>query len=276
MEVAEQKMSAEVNKQPENRPGMFRRREILKNLATLPVFGIFFLTLMEKRDAKAQRKAKILKRLGLSEAEVDKGTPAVIGVQGDLIRLGIIGIGTRGEQLGQALGYGHPDWINGLSKNRLEDWLAQEDLKVAITGVCDVFDQRAERGVEISECALRPARIRAKRYRNHREMMESPDIDAVLIATPDFHHAPMTIAASQAGKHVYCEKCMTRTEQEVFEVAGAVRNSGVVFQLGHQNHQSGAYRKAREVIKKNVLGKVTLVESTSNRNRHKPMLRRIP
>ena len=243
-----------------------KRREILKNLATLPVFGVFFLALQEKWDQKAERKKQVLEQLGLSEDTGEDRTAAVIKSPGDLIRLGIIGIGNRGEQLAQALGYGHPDWIGRLKDKRIEDWLAQEDLQVAITGVCDVFDQRAKRGVEISECEIRPSRVKAKQFRNYREMLESPEVDAVLIATPDFHHAPISIDAANAGKHIYCEKCMTRTEDEVFAVYEAVKKNKVVFQLGHQNHQSGAFEKAREVIRKNILGKVTLIESTSNRN----------
>jgi len=247
-------------------PKYINRRQILKNLATLPVFGVFFLALQKKWDRKAEQKEEILKRLGLDDASAEAQPPPVIKHAGDLIRIGIIGIGNRGEQLAEALGYGHPDWIGRQRNERLEDWLAQEDLNVAITGVCDVFDQRARRGVEISDCDIRPTRIKARRFRNYREMLDSPEVDAVLIATPDFHHAPMTIAAAAAGKHIYCEKCMTRTEEEVHAVETAVKGSGIVFQLGHQNHQNGAFIRARDVIRKNILGKVTLVECTSNRN----------
>jgi predicted dehydrogenase len=97
-------------------------------------------------------------------------------------------------------------------------------------------------------------------------MLDSRDIDAVIIATPDHWHARMIVDAVQAGKHVYCEKCLTRTEEEVWPVAEAVRGSGVVFQLGHQNRQLESHHKAREIVRKNVLGKVTLVETTTNRN----------
>jgi predicted dehydrogenase len=96
--------------------------------------------------------------------------------------------------------------------------------------------------------------------------LDCPDIDAVIIAAPDHWHAQMIVDAVQAGKHVYCEKCMTRTEEEVFKVADAVRGSKLVFQLGHQNRQLESHRKAREIVQRNVLGKVTLVETTTNRN----------
>ena len=101
---------------------------------------------------------------------------------------------------------------------------------------------------------------------NAAELMANPDIDAVIIATPDFHHAHMTIDAVNAGKHVYCEKAMTMTEEELHQVYAAVKKSGVVFQLGHQNSKNETFKKAREIIDKNILGKVTLVETTTNRN----------
>jgi predicted dehydrogenase len=253
----------------ENKRGSERkisRRKILKNLATLPVFGVFFLALQEKYSRQAAQKDKIMQKLGLTGEDEAPAAPVFLENPGDLVRIGIIGIGSRGEQLAQGLGFGHPDWIARQSEEELQDWLAQEDLNAAITGICDVFDQRAVRGVEISECEFRPARIRAKRYPSYHEMLASPEIDAVLIATPDFHHAPMSIAAAEARKHVYCEKCMTRTEEEVYAVEEAVKRNGIVYQLGHQTHHSSAYQKARDVIRKNLLGKVTLVESTSNRN----------
>jgi len=88
----------------------------------------------------------------------------------------------------------------------------------------------------------------------------------VVIATPDHWHGPMTIEAARAGKHVYCEKPLTWTVEETYEVRQAVVDSGVVFQLGHQGRQTDAYLKAREAIEKNVLGPINLIEVTTNRN----------
>jgi predicted dehydrogenase len=76
----------------------------------------------------------------------------------------------------------------------------------------------------------------------------------------------MSIDAAAEGIHVYCEKCMTRTEEEALAMHDAIKNSDIVFQLGHQNRQSEAHIKAREVIDANILGPITLVEGTTNRN----------
>jgi len=144
-------------------------------------------------------------------------------------------------------------------------------LNIRITGLCDVFDERRVKGEELLwNKMLRGGETNADSkitsYRDYREMLESNEIDVVVIATPDFHHAQMTIDAVNAGKHVYCEKCMTRTEEEVYEVVNAVKKSGKVFQLGHQYAQSSSYHKAKEIIDKNILGKINLIEMTNNRN----------
>jgi predicted dehydrogenase len=97
-------------------------------------------------------------------------------------------------------------------------------------------------------------------------MLESDEVDAVIIATPDHWHAQMTIDAVQAGKHVYCEKCMTRTVDETFKMVEAVKKSGKVFQLGHQQRQQDSHFKAKQIIRKNILGPISLVETTTNRN----------
>jgi len=59
---------------------------------------------------------------------------------------------------------------------------------------------------------------------------------------------------------------MTRTEEETHAMVGAVRNSDIVFQLGHQNRQVESHFKAREVIEADILGPITLIETTTNRN----------
>lgn len=255
------------------------RRDILKGLASLPVFGVFFYKLLKKKSLDNSKKDEIL-----SEFDFDKEAPAVLPkstfkTQGELIRLGIIGFGARGEQLSRAAGFAHPEWIGNkkiaAQKNKLDksldDWLRQDDLNVAITGICDVFDMRAENGLSTAKNDFGPGGStvipqNVKRYRSYHDMLESKEIDAVIITTPDFHHAPMSMDAVQAGKHAYCEKCMTRTEEEAHQLKDVVKNGSVIFQLGHQYAQSEAYARAREIVDKDILGKITLVETTTNRN----------
>jgi predicted dehydrogenase len=257
----------------ENRRGI-RRRDLLKGLATLPVLGFFGFEFWRKLVHDRRKKRELFSQLNVA-GDAPAMLPAATNAAGDLIRLGVVGFGARGEDLAKSLGFAHPDWIQrNRDETRLQDWLAQEDLNVQIVGICDVFDLRAERATAAVTNTIRPSGAGSfaapKRFRTFAEMAASPEIDAIIITTPDFHHAWMTIAAVNEAKHVYCEKCMSRTEDEVNKVEAAVKaaqkNRGVVFQLGHQNSQSAAYAKAYEVLSKGVLGKITLVEVNTNRN----------
>lgn len=283
--MRQEKNRNEVNSsdQEEIKKGGIKRREILKALASLPVFGVFFYAMIKKRSLDSHKQNELLSELGLNGNAPTVLPKTTMKKSGELIRLGIIGFGARGEQLARAIGFAHPDWIESKRKaaerNKLdkilEDWLNQDDLNVVITGICDVFDSRAESGLAAANNEARPGGVsgalaKAKRYYRYQDMLNSNEIDAVIITTPDFHHAQITIDAVNAGKHVYCEKCMTRTEDEVYRVVEAVKNAeknkNIVFQLGHQYPQNEAYLKAKEIVEKNILGKITLVETTTNRN----------
>jgi predicted dehydrogenase len=263
---------------PAEESGGLSRRSVLKALVSVPFIGAFVVSFLQKKAADDFRKREILSELGVSE-----GGPAVIPdaisrPPGDRIRVGIIGYGGEGEALVRYAGFASPEWVEDATQaaredarnKRLETYLNQEDLNIDLTAVCDVFDVRAERGIAASQTAVRPAGGQAlpaaTRYRRYTDMLESGDVDAVIIATPDHWHSQMTIDAASAGVHVYCEKCMTRTEDEAHAMHRAVKNSDIVFQLGHQNRQSESHNKAREIIAANILGPITLVETTTNRN----------
>jgi predicted dehydrogenase len=255
------------------------RRDILKGLATIPVFGPFLYSLLKKKLSDDFKRKEILAELGIRGKPPEVLPKPVLKKPKELIRLGIIGFGGRGEDLVHSAGFAHPDWIERKKKQAKEDklnksletFLLQEDLNVVLSGVCDVFDVRAERGIATSLNDIRPGGGSgllkgAKRYIHYQDLLQSNDIDAVIIATPDHWHAQMTIDAVNAGKHVYCEKCMTRTVDETFKMTEAVKKSGKVFQLGHQGRQQESYIKAKQIVEKNILGKITLVETTTNRN----------
>ncbi len=87
-------------------------------------------------------------------------------------------------------------------------------------------------------------------------MLDDKDIDAIMIATPDHHHAPITAAAARAGKHVYCEKSPAHSEEELNDMYNAVKESKIVYQLGHQITQSVIFQQAKDIIKKDILGKI--------------------
>jgi len=98
-------------------------------------------------------------------------------------------------------------------------------------------------------------------YADYREMIiaEGDRIDAVVVGTADHHHAPASIRAIRAGKHVYCEKPLTHTVFESRLIATEAAKMGVATQLGTQIHAENNYRRVVEIIKAGVIGDVTEV-----------------
>ncbi len=118
--------------------------------------------------------------------------------------------------------------------------------------------------VDVDENYLQRAAAKipgARTYADYREMLakEAGKIDAVMVGTPDHHHAPATIRAIRAGLHVYCEKPLTHTVQECRIVAEAAKKFGVATQLGTQIHAGENYRRVVEIVQAGVLGDVTEV-----------------
>ncbi len=254
-----------------NNSGM-SRRTVVKALAGIPVLGLFGHQLLKKRNYDLEKRQAIVKELGLDTMEFPVSDYGTRQSGGDLLRIGIIGYGVRGNQLAQSLGFMHPDEVKRRNElGNLTEWLEQEYLNVALTGICDVFDMHTGNGLVVAKNDIRPGgqdtpKLPVRQYRHYQEMLDDKDIDAVIIATPDHHHGQMTIDAAKAGKHIYCEKSVANTEEEVNQLYQAVKESGVVYQLGHQITQNVIYQQAREIIKRDLLGKVTLVQTTSNRN----------
>lgn len=119
-----------------------------------------------------------------------------------------------------------------------------------IVALCDVDSASlAKTGQEFPQ---------AKRYTDFRQMLEQKDIDAVVIGTPDHTHAVCCVYALQSGRHVYCEKPLTRTVSEARIVTGWARRTGLRTQMGNQihSHPEGNYRRVVELIKSGAIGKV--------------------
>ena len=250
------------------------RREILKGLATIPVFGLFLVNLWQKIRRDALRKSNLL-----GDLIQEKSPPAVISGLSDSrhLRLGIIGYGGRGSHLIRGAGFATKEWTDTVSENarnnkldkQFETFMTQEDLNVSLVGVCDLFDVRAEQCIDASKNEIRPGgkpKQTATRYTHYTDLLNIKDIDAVIVATPDHWHSRITIDAAKAGKDVYCEKGLTRTFDEAIKVYNEVKKTGITFQLGHQNRQVDANEKARQIIKQGLLGKINLVELATNRN----------
>jgi predicted dehydrogenase len=110
---------------------------------------------------------------------------------------------------------------------------------------------------------------KARRYRDFRKMLEKEkSIDAVVVATPDHTHAVATMMAIKMGKHVYCEKPLTRTTYEARAVAKATRQGGVATQMGNQGMAFEGNRLINEWLWDGAIGAVREVHAWSDRPTH--------
>ncbi len=275
--MMDEKINKNENENKEKTPSpKMNRRDVLKGLATIPVLGAVAYGVIKKERYSRLFKQNVQDAVDLSSQAPMMYTSPRTTPQ---VRIGVIGYGGRGEYLLRGAGFAHPDiideWKEAARQNRddkrYDDFLAQDDLNLVLNGVCDLFDLRAERAMAASANTGREGSdgkfgTRAKRYTHYKDLLDSDDIDAVIIATPDHYHAEIAIEAAKRGKHVYVEKAMTRTIEEAYRVRDAIKNSNIVFQLGHQGRQTESYLKAREAIQNKVIGKVNLIEVCTNRN----------
>jgi predicted dehydrogenase len=105
-----------------------------------------------------------------------------------------------------------------------------------------------------------------KSYTDYRSLLESRDIDAVVIATPDHWHSRMTVDAASAQKDIYVEKGMTRTVAEAKAMVDAVKRNKRILQLGHQRTSSPVTFKAKELCESGQVGHVSLIRLSRFRN----------
>ncbi len=243
------------------------RRDWLKSLGGLSLFGAVW-----SAGASFSTKAKRERNILLQTLNIKASAPPPTAtMEGSPLRIGIIGFGGRGEHLVRSLGYATTEWLEEMSRSekenpadtRLKEFKDQENLNIRLTGVCDVFDVHANKALQ----SFNGNGNTCKRYRTATEMINSGEVDAVVIATPDHWHAPISIEAIQAGVHVYVEKPMTHTIEETYALRNAVlENPKVVFALGHQHRQTQSFLTAQDAIAKNVLGHISLVMTATNRN----------
>jgi len=263
------------NKKNNSLPESQGRRDTIKALATVPVLGALAYGVYKK-----QKHDKTLQDVSdVFSLSKEKPTIPDLKANGETIRIGAIGFGGRGKYLLRAAGFATPtqlqEWIDAAKKNkkdqRYKDFKEQEDLNIVLAGVCDIFDTFAEEGLAAGANIYRegvggkmgPA---PKRYRHYKEMLADPEIDAVIISTPDHWHSTMAMDAAKAGKHVYLEKPLSWTVPETYMIRDVINETGVVFQLGHQGRQIDSYHKAKEIIDKGLLGQISLIEVCTNRN----------
>lgn len=147
----------------------------------------------------------------------------------DRVAIGGIGVGSRG---GQVIA----------SFNNMEE--------VVVPAVADVDLNRARQV---------GGNVGAEVYQDYRRLLDRDDIDAVMIAAPDHWHAIITIHAMQAGKDVYCEKCMSHTVHEGRLMSDASRRYDKILMVGSQQRSQERFYRAAMLIRNGYLGQITRV-----------------
>jgi predicted dehydrogenase len=130
---------------------------------------------------------------------------------------------------------------------------------VRIVALCDVWDNAVSQAAPLADPKATATKASA-------ELLANKDIDAVLIGTPDHHHAPMTLAAIAAGKDVYAEKPLTHSAAEGAGLLKAAGETKQVVQVGMQQRSMPHLQKAREIVQGGGLGRVVKVRMSWNRN----------
>ena len=137
--------------------------------------------------------------------------------------------------------------VGGMGSGHLGFYVDHTDAQ--ILAVADVNAKHRNRGIA-------RAGNDAKPYNDYRELLARPDIDAVVIATPDHWHCKTAVDACRAGKDVYCEKPLSLTIHEAREMVKAARRNGTVFQTGSQQRSDPKFRQACEVVRSGRIGKL--------------------
>lgn len=125
---------------------------------------------------------------------------------------------------------------------------------VVVTGACDVWKARRD-------AVVKQFPDTAKAYHDYREMLQAPDIDAVIIATPPHWHCLIAVEACAAGKDIYLQKPMTLHVGESLAVRNAVRRHQRISQIGTQIHAGQNYRRVVEYIRSGKLGAVSVART---------------
>lgn len=142
--------------------------------------------------------------------------------------------------------------LGGMGNYSLQEFAKQPDVRIA--ALCDVDREHLE-GTRKAVELLRPG-APVDLYADFRQLLERPDIDAIVCATPDHWHTLVALYAFQSGKDVYGEKPISHTYAEARALTLACRCQRRIFQLGTQIHALENYHRVVEIVRSGVLGEI--------------------
>lgn len=118
---------------------------------------------------------------------------------------------------------------------------------VEIVAVSDINEARVKETAE---------KYHAKAYTSYEALLESENIDAVSVCLPNYLHAPVSIAALNAGAHVLCEKPMATSREEAEQMIEAAKRNNKKLMIGHNQRFVSSHQKARKLIEQGEIGKI--------------------
>lgn len=155
---------------------------------------------------------------------------------------------------------------NGMGWSNTNSILKMQD--VDLTAICDVDGNVVDRRLA-DYSAMRTNK--PKTYADYRELLNNPDIDAVIIGTPDHWHCKIMVDAVKSGKHVYVEKPVANSIEEANLMVEAAEKTGRIVQAGQWQRSGPHYKKAIEIVHSGVLGNIRLVKVWAYQGWMKPV-----
>jgi len=230
-------MSQEDNKKNQDVPLTERgkaigRRDILQGLSSVPVLGLLGYAVKKQTDYENVRQ------------QVQAPAAAPADKLSD-INVALLGGGDQGEVL-------------------LNSMLKIPGLR--FRAVCDIWTEYNQKK---HVARLKRSNFDVRGYEDYREMLDQEkELDAVVIATPDFWHARHAIDCMRAGKHVYCEKEMSNTLEGARDMVLAARETGRLLQIGHQRRSNPRYLHCYEKLLREgkLLGRIVTAQGQWNRS----------
>jgi predicted dehydrogenase len=221
------KESAQAGAEP---PRKLDRREVLMGLSTVPALGLFGYAWQRQRE--------------FQQSKVQAAASPVAAAQGQEVNVALLGAGAQGQVLMEAM-------------LRIPG--------VRFRAVCDIWTEYNQKRVVNT---LKRFKHEPNGYVDYREMLDKEkEIDAVIVATPDFWHSQHTVDCLKAGKHVYCEKEMSNTLEGARAMVAAAHETGKLLQIGHQRRSNPRYLHCYEKLlgEAKLLGRIVTVNGQWNR-----------
>ncbi len=171
----------------------------------------------------------------------NKINPSRVLGANDRINVALIGCGGRGSS----------------DAHSFTEYAKNNNNACQIVAVCDVYEKRKREAA---------AMYNAKGFTDYREAIALPDVDAVIVATPDHWHSRIALDAMDGGKDVYLEKPMCHSIEEAKKLVETTRETKRVVQIGSQTTSADQWWKAKKAIAEGMIGKMIMSQGSYHRN----------